>query len=228
MKLSDKTLSILKNFATINSGIYFKEGTNLSTVSSRKNILADAVIDEQIPVNFAIYDLNNFLSVVSLFKEGAELDFDDKHVYIKGVNGRSGSRIKYRITSPSMIVAAPDKRPTLPSVDLSFHLSQEVFDWIIRVANVIGSPNIAIQSDGNSVKLISFDSGDDQAHSQETNLEGVSSDGKSFTLVFRTENLKMLLGAYDVEISSKGIAKFTNSVDDITYFVTLEINSVYN
>lgn len=226
MKLSSETLSILKNFSTINSGIYFKQGSVISTVSPQKNILADATINETIPQSFGIYDLNGFLSVISLFKDGAELEFDDKHVHIKGYNGRS--KIKYRFTDVSNIVAAPDKRPNLPSIDVQFNLTETDFDWIIRSANVISSPNIAIQSDGTEVSIVSFDVSDDSAHSMSTSLSDTTGNGSIYKLIFKTENLKMLPGDYSVEISSKGIAKFIGKTNNLVYFVTLETSSVYN
>lgn len=225
MKLSAETLAILKNFSGINSGIFFKAGNTLSTVSPQKNILADAKISETIPQDFGIYDLNNFLSVISLFKEGAELEFEPKHAVIKGMNGRS--KIRYRFTDPSMIVVAPDKRPNLPSVDVEFSLSEEDFNWIIRTANVLGSPNIAVKSDGSELSLVTFDANDDSAHTNSVVVEGVSVSTR-FNLVFKTENLKMLPGNYNVEISSKGIAKFTDPVKDIVYYITLETSSTYN
>lgn len=224
MKLSNETLVILKNFSTINSGIYFKRGNKLSTVSQQKNILADADIAEDIPQDFGIYDLNNFLSVISMFKEGAELDFDDKNVLIKGGN----SKIKYRFTDPSMIVIPPDKRPNLPTVDVSFKMSESEFNWLLRSANVLGSPNVAVDSDGSEVNLITFDSNDSSAHTNNISLSEVDPSGVKYRLIFKTENLKMLPGNYEIEICSKGIAKFTEDAKGLVYFVTLEINSVYN
>lgn len=223
MKLSNETMGILKNFSTINSGIYFKQGSKISTVSQQKNILADAQINETIPKDFGIYDLNNFLSVISLFKEGAELEFDDKNVIIKG----GKSKIKYRYTDPSMIVVAPENRPKLPTVDVSFSLNEEEFNWLMRTANVLGSPNVAIESDGNEVNLVTFDVNDSSAHTNNISLSNVSPDGKTYRLVFRTENLKMLPGSYNIEISSKGIAKFDEPSKGLVYFVTLETSSVY-
>jgi gp45 sliding clamp, C terminal len=225
MKLSNETLTILKNFSTINSGIYFKQGNTISTVSPQKNILADAEIQETIPQNFGIYDLTNFLAVISMFKDGAELEFDDKNVIIKGMGGRS--KIKYRFTEPSMIVVAPDTRPKLPSVDVEFTLSKEVFDWILRSASVLNSPNIAIESDGELVNLVTFDVSDSSAHTNSVVLSDVNTEDKKYRLIFKTENIKMLPGNYSVEISSKGIAKFTESEKGLVYFVTLETSSVY-
>lgn len=226
MKISGETLSILKNFATINSGILFKEGNVISTVSPQKNILADAVVAETFPQTFGIYDLNNFLSVMSLFKDGAELEFDSKHVFIRGLAGRS--KIKYRFTEPSMIVSAPDTRPKLPTTDVQFKLTDEDFNWILRSANVLGSPNIAIESDGSEVNITTFDITNDSAHTNSVSLSNVETNGSEYKLIFKTENLKMLPGTYNVEISSKGIAKFIGESNNITYYVTLETSSTYN
>jgi hypothetical protein len=225
MKLSNETLAVLKNFSAINSGIYFKAGNTISTVSPQKNILADAEVNDNIPQNFGIYDLNNFLSVISLFKDGAELEFDTKHVYIKGLGGRS--KIKYRFTDPSMIVVAPDKRPTLPSIDVSFKLSEEDFNWILRTANVLGTPNVGIESDGVEVNISTFDATNDSAHTNYISLSDVPTDGKTYKLIFKTENLKMLPGNYAVEISSKGIARFVGETNGLVYFITLETSSTY-
>jgi hypothetical protein len=225
MKLSEKTLSILKNFATINSGIAFKAGNKISTVSAQKNILADASIEETIPRDFCIYDLTNFLSVISLFKEGAELEFDEKNVLVSGMGGRS--KIRYRYTDSSMVVGAPDKRPNIQEVDVKFVFTQDDFSWILRTASVLGSPNVAIQSDGTTVSLTTFDVSNDAAHSNDMILENVNPEGKSYKLIFKTENLKMIPGSYDVEISSRGIAKFVGTTDDIVYYVTLETSSQY-
>jgi hypothetical protein len=225
MILSTKTLAILKNFSSINTGILFREGNMLSTVSPMKNILADALIEETIPQEFAIYDLNYFISVISLYKDGAELDFDPNHVIIKGMGGRS--RIKYRFTDRSMIVVAPDKRPVLPTEDVKFHFSEENFNWILRTANVLDSPNIAVRSDGEEVNLVTYDVNDDSVNSNYTSLPEVIPEGKKYNLVFKTENLKMLPGSYDVIISSRGIAKFVGTNNNLTYFATLETSSSY-
>lgn len=224
MKLSTETLTVLKNFSTINTGIVFKPGNVVSTVSSQKNILADAEIPDTFPTGFGIFDLNNFLSVISLYKDGAELEFDSANVIIKGMGGRS--KIKYRMTDPSMIVAAPDKRPTLPAVDVQFDLTEDDFNWILRTANVLGCPNVSIESDGKEVTLNTIDVTNDSSHTNSVALSTVTADS-SYKLVFRTENLKMLPGDYSVEISSRGIAKFIGKTNGLVYFVTLETSSTY-
>jgi hypothetical protein len=142
MKLSTETISVLKNFGAINQGIMFKKGKTLKTVSSHKNILAEVTIKEDIPAEFGVYDLNNFLSVVSLHKDDPSFEFDEKHVVICGNKGRS--KIKYRFCEPTMIVTPPEKALVMPDPEINFALTAEDFDWILRAASVLSSPQIAI------------------------------------------------------------------------------------
>lgn len=225
MKLSNDTLLILKNFSTINPGIYFRKGNILKTVSPQKNILVEAQILETFPVSFGIYDLNNFLSVLSLYKDGIELGFNDKHVIIKGMEGRS--KIQYRFTEPSMIVTT-DKTITLPSVDVKFILTQKDLECIMKTSNVLNSPNIAIVNNGNKVFVESFNSLDDSAHIHSIILNDIEIGDIQYKLIFKKDNLKLLLGEYEVEISSSGISQFYDKSRNIKYWVTLEVGSTYN
>jgi hypothetical protein len=218
MKLSNETLTILKNFSTINSGIYFNAGKTLSTVSPTKTVLARAELKDEFPDSFGIYDLNNFLSVLSLGKDAAELEFDNAHVIVKALGGRS--KIKYRVTDKAMIVTPPDKGINLVSVDVSFTLTAEDYDWITKTANVLQSPHIAFESDGKQFKIASFDIANDSAHVNSIELEVPVSE--SFRYVFKTENLKMIPGTYKVEISAKGIGHFVNEKDSVQYWIAME------
>jgi hypothetical protein len=206
MKLSNETLTILKNFANINSGIFFKQGNKLSTVSSSKTILAEAELGDSFPQDFGIYDLNKFLGVVNMYKDNAELEFDAVNVNI----GSGRAKTKYRLTDKTMIVAPPDKQLSLPSVDVQFQLSADDLEWILKTANVLQSPNVAVESDGDVVKLVMFDASNDSADISSIDLD-VQPQGKRYKLVFKTENLKMIPGHYEVQISSKGIANFNNN-----------------
>ena len=154
MKLSDKTLGVLKNYANINQGLMFKKGKVLKTVSSHKNILSEATISEDIPADFGVYDLNNFLSVVSLDKDNPSFEFDDKHVMIVGMKGRS--KIKYRFCEPTMIVLPPEKDFVMPEAEINCLITNEDFDWIMKASSVLSSPHIAIQSDGITVDVVAF------------------------------------------------------------------------
>ena len=215
MKLSNDTLAVLKNFASINSGLEFKAGNILSTMSPGKTILAKATLKDTFPVDFCVYDLNQFLSVHSLYKD-ADIDFDDANVVFK--SGKS--KIKYRKTAKEMIITAPEKELNLPSVDVSFKLTEEVFASIKKSANVLQSPNIAVESDGEKIYFTCFNAKDDSAHTNSIEV-GDSSD-KKFKMVFLEENLKMISGSYDVEISSKGLASFKNTTQEIDYWIAIE------
>ena len=215
MKLSNETLTILKNFASINSGLEFKEGNKLATMSPTKTVLAKATIGDSFPQNFCVYDLNQFLSVYSLYKD-AELDFDEVNVVFK--SGKN--KIKYRKTPKTMIVTVPEKELSLPTVDVQFTFKDDDFSSVMKSASVLQSPNVSIESDGEKIYVSCFSSTDDSAHTTMTEVS--DGNGSKFKAVFNTENLKMIPGAYDVEISSKGLASFKNKNVDIQYWVATE------
>jgi len=225
MKLSNETLSVLKNFGAINQGIMFKKGKTLKTVSSHKNILAEVDISEEIPTDFGVYDLNNFLTVVSLHKEDPSFEFDSQHVVICGNKGRS--KIKYRFCDPTMIVLPPEKQLQMPDPDISFDLTTEDFEWIMRAANVLSSPHIALDSDGSKIVLVTLDLQNDSAHTESLEM-GDNTTGTKYRMIFKTENLsKVLPGAYQVNISSKGIAHFKSKTRPLQYWVTTESGSKF-
>jgi len=224
MKLSDNTIAVLKNFGTINQGILFKKGKTLRTVSTGKNILAKATIPDEISHEFGIYDLNEFLSVVSLYKNDLDVEFDSKNLVISGLKGRSS--MTYRTCEQTMIVAPPEKELQMPDADISISLSESDFKWILDTANVLGSPQVAIQSDGTVVNVITFDATNDSAHTQSLDID-VESTGK-YKMIFKTENIqKVLSGPYDIKVSSKGIAHFKNTKFPIEYFITTEVGSTF-
>ena len=222
MKLSQQTISVLKNFGTINEGIVFKKGKKLKTVSVHKNILAEVDIAEEIPAEFGVHDLNNFLSVISLHKDDVTFEFSDKQAVITGNKGRS--KIKYRFCDTSMVVTPPEKELSLGEAAITFTLSSEDFDWILRAASVLSSPNIVVESDGSKVSLMTMDVANDSASTE--SLEIADGNGDKFRMVFKTENFtKLMQGSYDVSISSKGLSLFKNKNLSLKYWVTTESGS---
>lgn len=222
MKFSPKTVEVLKNFSSINPGLYFKQGNVISTMSPQKNILCEAVVADEFPQDFGVHDLNNFLSVLTLNKD-PEIDFDGKNAVIKFLGGRS--KIKYRFAEASMIISPPEKKITLPSVDVSFDFTEDDLAWIQKTAAILRSPNVAVEGDKENVSLECFDSADNSAPTNSLDIS-LKTD-KKFKLIFKTENLKMIPGAYAVEISSKGIAHFTNTKDNIQYWIATEAGSTF-
>jgi hypothetical protein len=218
MKLSNETVAVLKNFSTINSGLKFRKGNRLTTVSPTKTILAQAIINDEIPQDFCVYDLTQFLGYLNMYSDG-ELNIDDKNATFK--SGRQKS--VYRLTSENQIVTPPEKTLTLPSVDVEFYLSEEDLAWLMKSASISQSPHIAVESDGNTMTLTTFDASDDSAHTNSCEVQ--DGNGQSYKLVFKTENLKLMAGAYDVKISSKGISHFENNKLNIQYWIAIEATS---
>ena len=224
MQLSVDTIKLLKNFGVINQGIYFKQGKVLKTMSSGKNILAEVTLGEDIPTSFGIYDLNKFLSVVSLHKDTPTFEFGDKEVKIVGNKGRS--KISYRFCEPTMINVPPEKQLTMPSPEVSFELTDEDFKWVLNAAGVLQSPQIAVESDGSKVSILAFDSSDSSAHTD--SLEVADGNGDKFRFIFKTEHLSKLMdGAYDIQISSKGISNFKHKGVNLQYWISTETGSTF-
>lgn len=217
MKFTQETMNILKNFSQINQGIFFKKGDVVSTISPQKNILAEATIKENFPRDFGIYDLPNFLSVLSLSKEDPEVAFEDKQLTLIGNNGRA--TITYRYTDAAMIVCPPDKKLTVPSSTVSFDLTEVDLAWVSRCAAVLQQPNVSIESDGKKVYVSTFDSTNDSTHTQKLTI--ADGNGETYKFVLRTENLKLLSIDYKVE-ATKGIITFIGKNLPIKYWIATE------
>jgi len=220
MKLSDKTLSVLKNFSTINQSILFKQGSKLRTISVMKNILAEATITEELPKDFGIYDLNQFLNGLSLH-QSPELDFvNDGHVVIK--EGRM--RSKYFFADPNVIITPPDKAIDLPSEDVSFELSTDQLDKLLKAAAIYQLPDLAVVGSSGVVKILVRDKKNDTSNDFSVT---VGETDKEFSFNFKVENIKILPGTYDVSVSSKLLSRFTSKNQDLTYFIALEPDSTF-
>lgn len=217
MKLSNETLNVLKNFSQINQGIQFKKGKKLTTVSSGKTVLAQANLNDEFPQDFCVYDLNQFLSNYSNFKDSAEISFDGANI----VMGKYPDEyMLYRTTAKEMIVTPPEKEITLPSVDCEFVLKSESYDKLIKFSNSNSLPHVAVVSDGEKIEIKTIDAKDDSAHSFSIKLgEG---NGKKYSIVFKAENMKLIPGTYEVKISFKGIGHFKNTKDNIQYWIAFE------
>jgi hypothetical protein len=219
MKLTTETISVLKNFSTINANLMVKSGSSLSTMSAMKNIVAKADVTEEFLSDFAIYDLNEFLSALSLFGK-PDLEFNDDFVIITE-EGTSKS-LKYWFSDPS-VVTTPSKEISMPSTELTFPLSSDTLNEITKAAAVIGAPDMALSGG----KLMVTDKKNSTANAYETSLD-VGDVAAEYKFWFKVENLKIMPGAYDVEVSSKKISHFTNTKLGVQYWIALEPESSYN
>jgi len=220
MKLSDSTLSLLKNFSTINQSILFKQGTKLRTISVMKNILAEATISEELPRDFGIYDLGQFLNGLSLHNN-PDLDFqEDNYVVIK--EGRS--RSKYFFADPQVIVTPPERPMNLPSEDVTFDLSTEQLDKLLKAAAIYQLPDLAVVGANGVVKIVVRDKKNDTSNDFAIT---VGETDKQFSFNFKVENIKILPGNYEVVVSSKLLSRFRSKNQDLTYFIALEPDSTF-
>ena len=220
MKLTDSTLTVLKNFAGINNSILVKQGSKLRTISVAKNILAEADISEDFPKDVAIYDLNQFLNGLSLHQD-PNLDFsEDSYLTIR----EGKRRVKYFYADPQVIISPPEKEINLPTEDVCFQLESVTLEKLLKAAAVYQLPDLAAVGEAGVVKLVVRDKKNDTSNEfavvvGETDAE--------FTLNFKVENIKIIPGAYDVVISSKLLAKFTNSSYNLVYYIALEPDSTF-
>tara|TARA_A100001035_G_C27770504_1_gene496070 strand:+ start:371 stop:1033 length:663 start_codon:yes stop_codon:yes gene_type:complete len=220
MKLSEKTINLLKNFSDINQSILFKKGNKLRTISVMKNILAEADIPEDFPKDFGIYDLNQFLRGVFLHHQ-PELDFaNDGHVVIREGKTRS----KYFFADPSVIVTPPDKELTLPTTDVEFDLSTEQLDKVRKAVLAFQLPDLSVVGEAGVVKLVVHDKKNDTSNDFQVIVGETESE---FCFNFKVENIKILPGSYHVAISSKLLSRFTNNDYDLTYYIALEPDSSF-
>ena len=220
MKLSDSTLSLLKNFSTINQSILFKQGSRLRTISVMKNILAEATISEEFPKDFGIYDLNQYLNGLALHNN-PELNFEaDNYVVIK--EGRS--RSKYFFADPSVIITPPEKSIELPSEDVTFDLSTDQLDKLLKAAAIYQLPDLSVVGGDGVVKVLVRDKKNDTSNDFSIVVGETES---TFSFNFKVENIKILPGTYDVVVSQKLLSRFTCRDYDLTYYIALEPDSTF-
>lgn len=219
MNLSKETLTLIKNFAAINGSLMLKEGNKLSTISEAKNVMANATITETFPNDFGIYDVNEFLGVISLF-QNTDLNFSEKYVTI---SDGSNSKIKYYAAGEGVVKSAPTTIK-FPPAEVSFDLDEAQLAMILRTAAVLKASDVSITGDGSSLNVVVSDKKNDTANAYEMSI---GSTDKEFSANLKVENLKMLPGDYTVEVSSKKISKFTNKANDLSYFVAIEADSTF-
>ena len=228
MNLSNETVSVLKNFATINQNLVIKEGSNITTMSAMKNIIASAEVKESFPLDFAIYDLNEFLAALSLF-EKPDLDFH-KDFVVMTESGSTDKSLKYWYSDPS-VVTTPTKEISMPESEVSFTLENDMLINVQKAAAVIGAPDMALEAMSSGVALLKVtDKKNATANDYAVQVKVNNEDGKDlpYKFWFKVENLRLLSGSYGVEVCSKNISHFVNTKVDIQYWIALEPESKYD
>jgi len=217
MNFSERTLTVLKNFATINPSIIFKPGNELRTISPQKTIMAIAKIDDEIPSSACVYDVSRFLSTCGLY-ESPNIEFHEKYFTIFEGNRKT----KYVYADPSMVFAPPDKEIKIPTNDVEVEVEWSDIQAVIKASGIMQLPEIAFVGENGICYIRAIDSANATADTFSIEL-GKTDD--TFQLIIKTDNLKLIPQKYNVTLSSKGISKFEGEF--VRYFIAIESKSTY-
>tara|TARA_Y200000002_G_C22667429_1_gene658564 strand:+ start:54 stop:731 length:678 start_codon:yes stop_codon:yes gene_type:complete len=221
MKLSDKTIDLLENFSSINQSILVKKGSKLRTISVMKNILAEAEVDENFEKDFGIYDLPQFLNGVNLMND-PDIDLRNESYMI--LREGETTKVKFAFADPEVIISPPEKGIELPNPDVSFQLDSIQLQKLLKASSIYQLPDLAAVGNARNITLTVRDKKND--NSNEFALV-VGETDSIFEFNFKIENIKLIPGSYEVQISRKNLAKFTNSKYNLDYFIALEPDSTY-
>jgi len=223
MELSDTTLNVLKNYSTINPNIVITEGNTVKTISVARNVLSKAELTEEFPASFGIYDLTEFLNVLSLV-DSPRLKFEKDYVTVGDSTGRSS--VKYFFSDPEMLTS-PGKDINMPDAEVKFSLDTDTLGKVKRAAAALGHDEISISPTQGAVRLSVIDSKDATSNAFSIDVEGTYPDEVDFNFIMNVGNLKVVNEDFDVSISSKLISQFVSKQSTIEYFIALEKSSTY-
>ena len=221
MKLSETTLSYLKNFSSINSGMVFQEGNVIRTISKQQNVLAKAEVAETFEDKFVIYDLNRFLSLIGSLKDpNVEINASQKTMEITS----DSSKTLYRLSDESLVVTPPAKDLNV-SAEVEFLFTKDMMNQAVKMAGILGLPNLCVRGDR---KNISIQVTDVKNPESDTFSIVVGNTKSEFDMIFSVENFKIISGDYDVKINSKGISHFKHTKESVEYWIAIEAGSKFS
>tara|TARA_B100001094_G_C18110681_1_gene760971 strand:- start:267 stop:983 length:717 start_codon:yes stop_codon:yes gene_type:complete len=223
IKLSEDTLSILKNYSHINSNLLVKEGNQITTLSPAKNIVSVATVPENFPTEFGIWDLNKLLGTISLF-EDAEFEFDEKSM---NIIGSGGAKVSYYYSEPRLLTVL-EREVKVPETVVTFTLTEEVFNAVQKAAAVLQLPDLCVRStEDGDIELLVTDKKTPTSNTYSI-VVGENTSDTTFCFYLKIENIKLLGGDYDVDICKSVVCKFNHRSKDILYYIALESDSNYS
>lgn len=216
MKLSNETVTLLKNYSTLNPGVLFKQGNVLATISPTRTVFAKATIKEDVPQQFAVAELNKFLGVLSMFKD-PELKFHENYLEV----GSGKQKVRYTYAEPTAIITPPEKELKFADTDVNFDLKADDLSSVMRALSVLSLPEFAIAGNGKEVEIQAISSKNSTADNYS---QVVAETDKTFRVIIKAEHIKFLAKDYRVSVS-KNIVKFESP--EVTYFVAAEAHSSF-
>lgn len=212
MKLSERTISILKNFATINDSLLFVKGRVQQTVDEADAIQCVATLDEEFPIDFGIYDLRTLLANIAALKE-PDIKFDKTSLTITD----GTIRITYNYTNPRNI-KSPSGSVDIENPDVVFILTNQTFQKLVKIADLNGLEYLSVRGRNG---IINVQGGDGTDTSNKVDMDVDTYEGDDFNVVFTLENMKILPDDYEVGIYTSGLGVFENTSKTIKYYITL-------
>jgi|TARA_R100000329_G_scaffold149323_2_gene139787 hypothetical protein len=223
MELSEDTLNVLKNFSGINPNMMIRSGNTIKTISEARTVLSRATVSEEFPVDFGIYDMNEFMGVLQLV-DTPKLKFEDDYVVVNDSTGRS--KVKYFYSSEDTLTT-PQKDITMPEANVKFTLDNETLNRLKRAASTLGHSEISISGKDGVLSLSVVDSQNMTSNVFSIDVDGEFESDAVFNFILSTNNLKILPGDYEVSISSKLISQFSHTSLDVKYWIALEKTSTF-
>lgn len=224
MKLNENTLAVLNNFANIQPNLLVEPGNNIRTVAEAMNIMAEATLDQEFPSKFVAYDLGEFLSMVNLLDD-PELTFKADHVLMIGAGGRV--KVKFYFASEEVITTVK-KSVSMPEAEVSVTLDKATLDKVRQASGALGHEMVVIKDSGDGTVTVSVTDPNDSTSNEFTiEVPATYETGASFAFILNIKNLKVVPGDYEVLLSSKRLAKFTNVSVDLVYYIAMEKSSKY-
>lgn len=217
MRLSERTIQLLKNFNTINQSLVVDPGHTLTTVSKSRNILASVEVAEEFETPFAVYEINRFLGILSLY-EKPDITFGQNSMTIS--EGKNS--VNYVYADRSQIVTAPKKEIKLPSVEVELKLGHKDLEHVLKGASILGVDTVAFVGDGETAYLKAYN---EKNPTSDSSVIELGKTDKEFTALYKTETLKLLPIDYDVRLCEKGISHFEGQDGKVNYWIALESNS---
>ena len=219
MQLSAQTLTVLKNFSLINPSIRFQPGNVVKTISAQRTIVASATIEESFDAQFCIFDLNRFLSVLTLFNDPT-VEVDGKFISIKS----GPKKISYIGADESHLMLPPDVIK-MPNAEIQFNLTNEMLTDLTKAMSILGLPEVAIVGNGEKLSIVAIDT---KGIIQDGYSREIGDTNQTFKIIFAIENLKLLPADYTVSIGRKGDKGLSHfSAKGLDYYIAVEAKSTY-
>ncbi len=218
MNLTKNTISIMKNFAGINANLLIRPGSELMTRDVGKSMFACATVEEVFPQEFGIYNLSEFLGIVSLF-ESPQLEFSEKFVTVK----EGKRKAKYHAAPAEILTTVKGIKP-VPDPDILFEFPATLLTSINKSSSILTAPDFSIIGDGTtlSVRVSNKKNVTSNTYSQE-----VGETDKVFRANVKVEYLKFIGTDYDCAIAGKNRAQFRAKNESVLYVVALDEDSEF-